>query len=90
MSTKITLQNLHTGLTETGYCGSSSTAPFFGLFPASLRGDFATFLIVFAATIILYALREITFGIGHYQDNRINGNGTDIVAAMLNNSRALK
>ena len=63
MAIKIAMKNTQNGLTKDGYYGFSWTTLFFGGFPALFRGDFITFLGLFA---IAFIIGLITAGFGAF------------------------
>lgn len=63
MAVKIPMKNPQNGLTKDGFYGFSWTSLFFGGFPALFRGDFLTFLGLFAMIIVIGL---VTAGIGAF------------------------
>ena len=63
MASMIPMKNFENGLTKDGFYGFSWTTLFFGGFPALFRGDFITFLGLFA---VLFVIGLITAGIGAF------------------------
>jgi hypothetical protein len=53
MAIKIPMKNSQNGLFKDGFYGFSWTTLFFGGFPALFRGDFITFLGLFAIAVIV-------------------------------------